>query len=151
MILHSLKSLLLLFFSLRGSTTSKMLNSSPNQPRYNVSSFTNFQENNQTALYSFELLHFLSTWELLRKGYFRERVSLPGLGCLIRTCIYLLFSLCKSHPSLLSPSAHSVDSIPTALNPCYMKDARNTGFTWEFTRNADPWCVPSPTELEYFV
>lgn len=63
------------------------------------------------ALYSFE---FMKVFWLLETSWGKGKPAC--LAYLIRTCIYPLFSV-QSRPFLLSPSAHSVGSIPTALNP----------------------------------
>ena len=114
------KPLLLLFFSLSGSTTSQMLNSTPKHPRYKCQPLHQFAGKTSNGTVWFELLNFLTTWEVVRKVYSTMK-SKAFQVLLASSEPYSPPILCQSHRSLLSPSAHSLDSIPSALNSCYTK------------------------------
>lgn len=86
-------------------------------------------------LYSFEILNFLTTREVTRKGCYAMK-SPVFLILLLPYRNSHLFHICQSQLSLFSPPAHAVDSIPSALK-VWSVDSSSSGITWEFTRNAD--------------
>lgn len=86
-------------------------------------------------LYSFEMLNFLTTWEVTRKGCYTMKSPVFLILLLPYRNSHLLH-ICQFHLSLFSPPAHAVDSIPRALK-VWSVDSSSSGITWEFTRDAD--------------